>query len=210
MTDGTKARVSVDNKLLGYINALKGKLVAMNLNDGLFASKWFLDNLNLNENHDKEQSLRSKIKLGIETKDSLRGDLKAVAKNNFPYNLKFGEIIHVNFGLGVGDELKNGHYAIILSRKGDMFLIAPLTSQELDFNENTLSFTDLGLPNKDGAAFKKSYVSFTQIRYIHNRRIEKINNIDPALNGRIKMNPDDALEVLNTYNKILVEGIEIS
>ncbi|MCM3764616.1 type II toxin-antitoxin system PemK/MazF family toxin [Neobacillus niacini] len=209
MADTIKTRKEIDNTLLGHINALKGKLISIPLNEGKFAAKWFLDLLNLNENHEKEQSLRSKIKVGLATKESLKSELGKVSKKNFPYNLKFGDIIHVNYGLGVGDELKDGHYAIILSRKGDMFLVAPLTSQEVDFEENTIVFEDLGLPNKDGVESKKSYVSFSQIRYIHNRRIEKINNLDKSFEGRVKLSPDDALEILNNFNKIIISGIEI-
>lgn len=210
MTEITRTRKEIDSRLLGHINALKGKLISIPLNDGVFATNWFLDLLNINQKHEKEQELRSKIKLGLATKESLKDDLKKVAKVNFPYNLKFGEIIHVSFGLGVGDELKDGHYAIILSRKGDMFLVAPLTSQELDFDENTMYFDNLGIPNKAGVKDKRSYVSFSQIRYIHNRRITKINNLESSKNGRVKLDPDIALEILNTYNKIIVSGIEIN
>ena len=199
-----KTRATIDKKLLGYIDSLKGKLISYPLEEGLFIGKWVLDNLKFNEDNEKEALLRSKIKLKLATKESLRKNLRKVAKTNFPYNLKFGEIINVKFGLGVGDELKSNHYGVILSRKGKMFLVAPLTSQELDFGVNTVSYEDLGLPNS-----KKTFVSFSQIRYVHERRITKIDKLPEDKDGRLKLEVEQAIRILDNYNKIIVDGIEL-
>jgi mRNA-degrading endonuclease toxin of MazEF toxin-antitoxin module len=209
-TKVAESRKQIDKMLLGKLNSLKGDLLSLDLSKGIKAAEWFSNVIHLNKNHQKEREIRSELRQenNADTEQPLREKIKEVQKKDFPFGLKFGDIIHVEFGIGIGDELRDGHYAVILSRKGEMFLIAPLTSETLYFGDNTLYFEGLGLPSTKGPNCK-SYVSFSQIRYIHSRRIKKIHKIHKSLNGRIHLDEDKALQILTNYNKILVEGIEI-
>ncbi|WP_243357273.1 type II toxin-antitoxin system PemK/MazF family toxin [Bacillus litorisediminis] len=199
---------TVNKRLLGKIDALKGEILSLDSYSGELYAVSFLKMLTTNKHHDKEKELKSKIKLGLATKESLRDELRQVEKKNFPYNLQHGEIIHVDYGMGIADELRKGHYSVILSRKGEMFLVAPLTSQEQYYGKHTLFFENLNLPTFDGKDRDKSYVSFSQIRYVHSRRITKINHIDPSLNGRLSLDKDSTKKILQNYFNIINEGIE--
>lgn len=114
--------------------------------------------------------------------------------------INIGEIRHIKFGVGVGHELREHHYGIILARKGLMYLTAPLTSKPQDYGKHNYHFDNLELPSKNGAPITKSYVSFCHIRYVHQRRIEDIR----MANKIKKFNVDEhVINILENFFDII-------
>jgi mRNA-degrading endonuclease toxin of MazEF toxin-antitoxin module len=201
-------RVRIDGKLLGKINALKGELLKLDTENAIFVSDWYIHKLVSARKHSEERFLKNQIKNGIVSKDKVKADLDKVKKKNFPYNLKHGDIINVHYGFGFTDEINDTHYAVVLSRKGEMFLVAPLTSKVQDFGSNTLYFENLNLPSATGVSVNKSYVSFSQIKYVHSRRIEVINRLPKKDKGRKQLANEQTKQILDNYKNIITEGIE--
>ncbi len=126
----------------------------------------------------------------------LKENINKLLPTNYPNSLTVGDIINVNFGIGFAGELSGDHYGIVLSRKGSMFLIAPLTKTPQPDKENTKFFEGLDLPGENG----KSYVNFGQIRFVHFRRLENIIGI---IEGKRHINIDEVKDILEKYNKII-------
>ena len=88
-------------------------------------------------------------------------------------NFKRGEIIRVDFGINVGSELSNTHFAIVLNsddnNKVDNITVLPLTSKpgykRLDIGNILKPF------NKNGKYSDKGYALITQITTISKKKI---------------------------------------
>ena len=122
-------------------------------------------------------------------------------KTNFPKmpaGLKRGDIIWVEFGINIGDELsddgKNGHYAVIWNQQGYIFNVIPLSSSQKNANSCAVNIGVIqGLPlNCD------SYAKIDMMRGIHIRRIRSI-----------KSNPKGKIEIgINEINAIKLKLVE--
>lgn len=149
--------------------------------------EWCIQKSKLNKFHQKEQEIRRNLrKSGIKPEEEakLRDELNNVKHRNHPTNIKRGDIVHVKFGVNLGDELSDldanyasldGHYGIVINQRGFMFLILPLTSQpqRIDDPELSVCFENLGLPG----GYTKSYLAFAKMKYIHFRRISRIHGV---------------------------------
>lgn len=207
MSDISTKTAKTTDPLIDKLNTLKGKLIKWNSFHAINHLDWFNAKLDHNIKHEQERHFRGLINQGLATFKDLSSDLNKVQHKGVPNDIKFGEIVHVSFGIGIGDEIKGGHYSVILSRKGKMFLIAPLTSKEQKFGKQTLYFESIDLPAKDGFNPDKSYVSFSQIRYVHARRIELVKDL-PKGKNRVNIGTDNAQKILDNYYEIVKSGIE--
>jgi hypothetical protein len=94
-----------------------------------------------------------------------------------PKDLKRGDVVWVQFGINIGDELsddgKDGHYAIIWSQRGFMFTVIPLSSSK---KPRDMCAVDIGVI-KELSASQISYAKIDMIRGIHIRRIRRLNAV---------------------------------
>lgn len=201
--------------LEGKLKALTQELLKLDSEETLKDYlDWTINKLKYNEATLKEVTLKqqiSSLKLpeDKEAIDKLKLERKSFLQKDKPYELNVGDIINVKFGYGIGHELTGNHYAIILDRKGAMFLVAPLTSTPQNFGDNTAFFDNLSLPrNKDKVSADKPYrcfVAFSQIRYVHCRRINSINSL-PNLKkwpAKITLTSPQVTDVLTKYINII-------
>ena len=181
------------------INALYGDLLNYDEDKALFFAQWCLEKCHENKWHDEENKLRKTLKEAKESNDKklitdINARISKILPPNYPRNISLGEIVYIKFGAGYAGELTKGHYGIIISSKGSMFLVAPLTKTKQPDGDLTMTYSQLCLPGENGM----SYVNFGQIRYIHFRRIERIKD------GIIKqLGSQEALKILNNWNKII-------
>lgn len=184
----------------GKINTIKGLLLDLETNQSLFTVDWFYDKLIMNKNHEEEARIRRQIKsVSDETlKDKLKKDINKVSQKNVPKPIQVGDVVHIKFGVGVGHELKEHHFGIVLARKGLMFLIAPLTSKEQDYGSLNYSFDNLNLSKST----KISHVSFCHIRYIHQRRIENITTVNNKIR-KITIDIKEVEKILDNYFQVI-------
>jgi hypothetical protein len=134
--------------------------------------------------------------------------LKNVKHKNHPLNISKGDIVHVRFGVNLGDELSDldpslkdldGHYGIVVAQKGFMFLILPLTSSPLKLNDPDLDFYFEGLALPGG--YDKSYLAFAKMRFIHFRRIKRIHGIP---DGKKTLLPDQVKKMNAALKKLMI------
>lgn len=116
----------------------------------------------------------------------------------YPTNLKIGDVIHISFGFGYCSELSGGHYAIILSEMiANMYLVLPISSEPLKkFNCYIEGLSELPCKYKKDDN-KKSHLRFDQLRHVHYRRIERINDKIDRVN--IGENIKYVFQKLNEY-----------
>ena len=92
-------------------------------------------------------------------------------------NFKRGEILKVDFGVGIGSEWSHSHFAIVLNKddttKNDNITVVPLTSKN-GYNRLYLGklISELKLNEKYN---KDSYVAISHITTISKRRILPMN-----------------------------------
>lgn len=163
-------------KLSSLLGSLKGTIIKnVNTDDFDLFFSW-CNKLALDTKKDKiEKSLLSKIKgeKNLKRKQELIEEKKKYLPTNYPYQIKIGDIVYINFGYGYCNELSNGHYGIIMSNmKANMFFIIPCSSEPLRIMEFPIK---LGVPNKEHNKDKISYLRFDQMRMIHYRRIENVS-----------------------------------
>lgn len=93
--------------------------------------------------------------------------------NKLPNKMKRGDIVWVQFGINIGDELSDdgtdGHFALIWGQQGFMFIVIPLSKQPRtdDYTVN-LGIIN-GLPENGN-----TYAKLDNIRSISIRRIRRI------------------------------------
>ena len=111
--------------------------------------------------------------------------IKRIQKGKFkrlPNNLIRGDIVNVEFGINIGNELSdsntNGHYAIIWAQQGFTFLVIPLTKKQQVNNLFSENIGEIeGLPVKIDSYVKVDYmkwISSTRIRWINEQSDGKI------------------------------------
>ena len=181
------------------LKSVYSQLLDLDLDYSLSYVEWMLDKLIECRNHQTELAIRKQL-AETNPRDSeyqrLKKALSKVLPKDYPNNLVSGDIVHVNFGVGFAGELSDGHYAVIISRKGSMYLIAPLTKASQPDGDNTVSLENLGLPG----GVQKGYINLGQIRYVHFRRLK---NIIELPNGRKHIAIEIVKEVLDKHNNII-------
>lgn len=148
--------------------------------------EWCREKITINKQHLEEQRIKSELKKESDeqAKTKLQGRLRIIKHKDHPLHIKRGDIVHVTYGLNVGDEFSDldanlqrgpGHYGIILAQKGFMFLILPLSSERQRLNDTNLEvfFENLGLPG----GIRKSHLAFAKMKFVHFRRIKRIHGI---------------------------------
>lgn len=116
-----------------------------------------------------------------------------------PQNMKRGDIVWVEFGMNIGDELsdqyKDGHYAMIWAQQGFVFTVFPLASSEdKSFNDCAVNIGKVNHLPGDG----DSYLKVDMIRTVSIRRIRKLNNVR---GGKVSIEDKEILKRIN--NKII-------
>ncbi|MFJ8357023.1 hypothetical protein [Bacillus paramycoides] len=171
------------SKSRGTLNALWSELLDIDENYAESYLQWSLSKLKTNIKHQKETDLkkeRNKCATEKEKQDVTK-KIRTVAHKDIPRNISKGDIVHVTFGLNIGDELSDiksdntllaGHYGIVLGQKGFMFLIIPITSQYQRIEPKmTLDTSDLP------GTYTTSHVAFAKMKSVHIRRINRIHSI---------------------------------
>ena len=102
---------------------------------------------------------------------------EALKKDGNKPNFKRGEIIRVDFGINIGSELSNTHFAIVLNDDDnisvDNITVLPLTSKP---GYKRLYVGDILKPfNQNGKYSNKGYALITQITTISKKKIFKDN-----------------------------------
>ena len=132
---------------------------------------------------------------------------KLKTNKNHPLNISKGDIVHVRFGINIGDELSDldtkltlfdGHYGIVLAQKGFMFLILPLTSHPQRLGDSSLEFYYENLELPGGC--NKSYPAFAKMQFVHLRRIKRIHGIP---DGKKQLSPEQISELDTKIKKLL-------
>lgn len=164
--------------------------------------KWCIEKIRANKLHKEELDLKKQLKnrtLTNEAKNDLQNKLRRVKHKNHPHNISKGDIVHVRFGVNLGDELSDldsalktldGHYAVVIAQKGFMFLIIPLTSSPQRLNDPYLDFYFEGLELPGGQ--DKSYLAFAKMQFVHFRRIKRIHGIPE---GKKSLSPEQVKEL---------------
>ena len=200
------------NYFEGKFKSLKDELLKLDSPDLIKEYlDWVADKLVINIQFDNEKRILKSIKKLNKNEDKdkiskLRKEKFKYKQDDKPYELLKGDIINVKFGVGIGDELNGEHYGIILSNNGAMFLIAPLTSTPSYFKKYEIVLRDLNLPRKseDRGKDDLSYVSYSQIRYIHCRRITSIKKRYGEENYKEKLHIDEKIvdNIIRNYFSI--------
>ncbi|MFF2291266.1 hypothetical protein [Peribacillus butanolivorans] len=166
---------------------------------------WYLEKTKTNKNNIKKVELKTKLKTLRKGKDAAsiaeikktHEQIKAVSPPNHPKYLQKGDIVHVNYGQGYSGEISNGHYGVVIKRKGDNYLIAPLTSTAQPDGTNTKELENLGLPGKRGPV-QTGYVNFGQMKFIDYRRLENVKGLSKLVNVS-----DELPDLLTKFNNII-------
>jgi len=94
-----------------------------------------------------------------------------------PDDIKRGDIVWVEFGVNVGNELSDvftkGHYALVWAVDLGNVVVIPLTSRN---SYNSMLCLDLGVINGLNEAETKSFLKLDAIRSISKRRIGRMPN----------------------------------
>ncbi|MEG0729626.1 MAG: hypothetical protein RR420_08390 [Anaerovoracaceae bacterium] len=174
---------------------------------------WCIEKAKTNKLHQQEQNLKKQLKnqsLTEEEKNNLQNLLRNVKHKNHPLNISKGDVVHVRFGINLGDELSDldsslktldGHYGIVVAQKGFMFLILPLTSHPSRMNDSDLDFYFEGLDLPGG--YEKSYLAFAKMKFIHFRRIKRIHGIP---NGKKNLLPEQVVKMNKALDKLMALG----
>ncbi|NLE25605.1 MAG: hypothetical protein GX625_09740 [Clostridiaceae bacterium] len=171
---------------------------------------WCNEKIKINKLHEQELSIKIQLKnksLPEQQRSNLEAILHNVKHKNHPLNITKGDIVHVRFGVNVGDELSDldsqlkllrGHYGIVIAQKGFMFLILPLTSHPSRLNDPDLDFYFEGfdLPGE----CNKSYLAFAKMQFVHFRRINRIHGISE---GKKYLSTEQMNKVNFALNKLL-------
>lgn len=176
LRDVEKIKIAVDSKLKAIFSELLDS-------DAELAEQYVIelhDKIISNKNHEKQNVLESQLReikgRYDDTSNIIRKEvyenLEKVKHKNLPSVIVKGDIIYVKYGIGIGDELRKGHYGIVLARRGWLYLIAPLTKTLQPHAALNITFSGLSLPGEDDT--KTSYISYNHIKFVHIRRMENI------------------------------------
>lgn len=185
--------------------ALFSELLDLDEDYAIKLVEWYLEKTKTNKNHIKSTSLKGKLKTlkGKTDAKSLAEikqtytQIKAVSPPNFPVVLIKGDIVHVNHGQAYSGEISNGHYGVVIKKKGDNYLIAPLTSKVQPDGSNTKKLVNLGLPGKNGSV-ETGYINFGQMKFVDYRRLENVKGLKKLVNVSSELS-----DLLAKFNNIL-------
>lgn len=164
------------NRIKGILSSIVSNLLELDSNYALEFSKWLLKKSDYAKRHILQERFPS-----------------------LPQNMKRGDIVWVEFGMNIGDELsdqyKDGHYAMIWAQQGFVFTVFPLASSEDKvFNDCAVNIGKVNhLPEKGD-----SYLKVDMIRSVSIRRIRKLNNVR---GGKVSIEDEEILKRIN--NKII-------
>lgn len=167
-----KDDLNAQGKIKGMLASIISNLYELDSDFALEFCKWLLKKSNYAKRHE------------------LRERFPAL-----PPKMQRGDIVWVEFGMNVGDELsdqyKDGHYAMIWAQQGFVFTVFPLASAEdKTFNDCAVNIGKIhGLPGTGD-----SYLKVDMIRSISIRRIRKLNNVRT---GKISITDKEILEKIN-------------
>ena len=137
-------------------------------------------------NLDPDLSLQYLLWLEKKTQYFRQSVLK-VSYNSQPDDIKRGDIVWVEFGVNVGNELSDmftkGHYALVWAVDLGNVVVIPLTSRN---SYNSTLCLDIGIIqglNDDGLT--KSYLKLDAIRSVSKRRIGRMPN---KPQGKLRLN----------------------
>ena len=124
-----------------------------------------------------------------------------------PDDIRRGDIVWVEFGVNVGNELSDvftkGHYALVWAVDLGNVVVIPLTSRN---SYNSLLCLDLGLIeglNEDGLT--RSYLKLDAIRSVSKRRIGRMPNRNK---GKLTLSDEQLKKVKNhIYNYFVKEDV---
>lgn len=91
----------------GIMNTLKGILLEEKKDKALFQMQWFLDKTKMNIDFEQERALKNEInniKERNEERKLLIKKRELVTQKNCDLPVNIGEIRHIKFGAGVGNE----------------------------------------------------------------------------------------------------------
>lgn len=133
-----------------------------------------------------------------------RQSVLKVSYGSQPDDIKRGDIVWVEFGVNVGNELSDvftkGHYALVWAIDLGNVVVIPLTSRN---SYNSLLCLDLGIIeglNDDGLA--KSYLKLDAIRSVSKRRIGRMPN---KPQGKLTLNNKQINKVKEHINNYFVK-----
>lgn len=198
LRDSTQER---KNEIKGNLDTLWSELHDVGENYAETYLKWCVQKLLLNKNHREEIEIKKSIRSASteEEKAGLQKALRKVSHRNIPRNISRLDIVHIKFGVNVGDELSDldlddkeitGHYGIVVKQLGFLFLVIPLTSQKQRGQSHELILENLGLPGTT----TKSHVAFNKIRTVHIRRIQRIHSLP---DGKLTITDPNAIKIIN-------------
>jgi len=123
-----------------------------------------------------------------------------------PDDIKRGDIVWVEFGVNVGNELSDvftkGHYALVWAVDLGNVVVIPLTSRN---SYNSMLCLDLGVINGLNEAETKSFLKLDAIRSISKRRIGRMPNRDK---GKLSLSEEQIERVKNhIYNYFVKEDV---
>lgn len=121
-----------------------------------------------------------------------------------PDDIKRGDIVWVEFGINIGNELSDvftkGHYAVVWAVDLGNVVVIPLTSRN---SYNSMLCLDLGIIdglNDDGLT--RSYLKLDAIRSVSKRRIGRMPN---KQYGKLMLNDNQLEKVKNHINNYFVK-----
>lgn len=167
---------NVKNRIKGILSSIVSNLLELDSIYALEFSKWLLKKSDYAKRHMLHERFPS-----------------------LPQNMKRGDIVWIEFGMNIGDELsdqyKDGHYAMIWAQQGFVFTVFPLaSSDDKVFNDCAVNIGKVNhLPGNGD-----SYLKVDMIRSVSIRRIRKLNNVR---GGKVSIEDDEILKRIN--NKII-------
>ena len=113
--------------------------------------------------------------------------------NKIPKSIKRGDIVRVEFGINIGEELsdenRDGHFAIIWGQQGFTFLVIPLTTTIQIKNPYAINLGKIdGLPQNTDSYAKLDYMRWidkNRIKFMFQHDSGKIEISDTEQNANI-------------------------
>lgn len=133
-----------------------------------------------------------------------RQSVLKVSYTSQPDDIRRGDIVWVEFGVNVGNELSDvftkGHYAVVWAVDLGNVIVIPLTSRN---SYNSMLCLDLGIIeglNEDGVT--RSYLKLDAIRSVSKRRIARMPN---KPQGKLKLNNNQMQKTKEHINNYFVK-----
>ena len=132
-----------------------------------------------------------------------RQSLLKLSYSSQPDDIKRGDIVWVEFGVNIGNELSDiftkGHYALVWAVDLGNVVVIPLTSRN---SYNSMLCLDLGVIKDLNDEMNKSYLKLDAIRSISKRRIGRMPN---KPQGKVTLNEDQIEKVKQHINNYFIE-----